>query len=520
MASLMTRYLYSLDIRPNAIDNFETDVYAPTLSISWIALDEDLETGYDLVYDLLYDLKLDDTELLSNAVSSIRTTLKDTINQAPFNVQAIRGLARYNDMYRYMNYISYLDYYAFLGDVETMLQESPDQVTGKLEDIRSQLHNANGACTIAIGSQESIALREDRADAFLSRLENEEKPAAVYDLPVPASSEGLIVDSSVQYNGYVADYESLGLSEFTGDMDGLTALVLDSYLYPMLRDAYGVYSVLHTAMTNYGMYVLTYRDPNLNETFDVIAQLGDLLENDEISQDVLDGYILSSYSTYALSPGVITSASRDLTNYLNGLPSDIRIRWMQELKSLTPEKLKSYAQVYRELAANGYKTSSGGAGVINANADQFEVILNPFNTADNSQVEFEDLPEDSAYYEAVRFVFENGMMDPESDTAFGVESQATAGDLAGGLFVMIGGYPHAPEDGAAALSQAGLFPADLSVDTPLTKETADGVINALIAAAGMQDAFTTEDDSASDDGTSAVTRGDLALALYALATIE
>ena len=518
LASLIKRYLYSFKIYATAQDNYIDKTYSPYLNIFWIALDEDLEEGYDLVYELLYDLKIDDVQLLSDAVTSIRTTLKNEITNTPFNLQVFRGFARNSGMYRYINYLHYLDYYEFLGNVETMLQENPDQVAAMLESIKTQLHNSCKAFTITIGNEESNALRTASSSDFLERLDKEEKEAAVYDLPIPAASEAIILDSSVQYNGYVTDYPSIGYEKFTGDMDGVTALVLDTYLYPMLRDAYGVYGILHAAAVNYGTYLVTYRDPNLTESYDVIASLGDLIEQQEITQDTLDGYILSTYSNYALSPGVLTTASSNLDRYLSGLSEDSKISWMRELKALTPEKLRSYAGAYRDMIQNGYKTTAGGAGMINAHADEFEVILNPFGAVDNTGVEFADLPEDSEYYEAARFIFENGMMDPVSADTFGVDDQATAGDLAGGLFVMMGGYPHAPEDAIAALAPAGLFPADLAADTPLTQEMADGVINALLAAVGVPAPETEETEES--DPAAAVTRGDLALALYALATME
>ena len=520
LASLTSRYLYSLNIFPNAIDNVSTGEFSTYLDIDWIALDEDLEEGYDLAYELLYDLKVDDVQLLSDAVASIQTSLKNEISASPFNVQIFRGFARNSMAYRYMNYMENLDYYAFLGEVETLLQKDPVQVVEKLESIKAQIHNASGAYTIAIGDEESVALRNKFADAFLNKLDNEEREAAVLDLPVPAASEGIILDSSVQYNGYVADYPDLGLDAFHGDLDGVTALVLDMYLYPMLRDAYGVYGILHGAAVRYGSYLITYRDPNLSESYDVIAKLSSLIADEDLDQDTLNGYILSSYSNYALSQGVLTTASQNLDYYLRGFPDDIRITWMRELKELTPEKMKTYADAYAKLVENGYKTSAGGAGVINANADQFEVILNPFGASDNSQVEFTDLPEESEYYEAVRFAFENGMMDPESDEAFGVDSPATAGDLAGGLFVMMGGYPHAQEEAVTTLAQAGLFPADLTADTPLTQEMADNAVNALLAMAGVAAPETEGAGTDAGNPDDPVTRGDLALALYALATME
>ena len=64
LAALMTRYLYSGSIRLSVMDRYGSDEYHPYLRAGWIAADEDLAAGYDLLYELLYDTRFTDTETL------------------------------------------------------------------------------------------------------------------------------------------------------------------------------------------------------------------------------------------------------------------------------------------------------------------------------------------------------------------------------------------------------------------------------------------------------------------------
>ena len=51
---------------------------------------------------------------------------------------------------------------------------------------------------------------------------------------------------------------------------------------------------------------------------------------------------------------------------------------MQELKSLTPEKLASYAAAYRSLDENAHIFTAGNATAIQDNAELYDRILDPF----------------------------------------------------------------------------------------------------------------------------------------------
>lgn len=174
---------------------------------------------------------------------------------------------------------------------------------------------------------------------------------------------------------------------------------------------------------------------------------------------------------------------------------------------VTPEAVKAAADMFQKLSENGVRSTAGSAAMINANADLYDVILNPFNAKDATQVSLTDLPEDHPHYAAARYVFENGLMAPLTDDTFGVEDPATVGDVSAALYTMIGGAPNAPDEAFQFLAQNGLMPDGYTVETQLTNAMSDDfIISFVAAAAGVQ----LESDVTEETADVLQTRGELA----------
>lgn len=504
LATLSTRYLYSGNIRLSLIDRWGTDEYHPYLRASWIAADEDLATGYDLVYEMLYDTRFDDADMLLGLIQQSKAALKSGITSEPYLGMLYRSLGAYDPMMAYYDSFNYLPYYAFLENVEQMMETDPEAVRAHLEEIQGIFHNRSGAIATYTGSADGIETNAPLADAFLGRLDENPVEAHEYAFETPAPVEALIVDSGVQFNAIVGGYQTMGVEGYAADLDAVSAFVTDAYLFPMLRDQYGVYTPMHGFSETSGAYLMTYRDPNILETFAVYESLPDFIAGQAVDQATLDGYILSSYSTYAKPEGELSGAITAIIGKLREEPSDLKLQYMRELKSLTPEKLAAYATAYKGLVENGHIFTAGGAAAINAHADLYDAILNPFGAVDASQTKMSDVAEGSEHYEAVRFVYENMLMPMADETSFGVDDPATLGDLAGALYVLVGGTPSAPDEAVEVLAANGLLAADASVDEPLTAADADEVLGIFSAAVEIP---YEPDASAGDAG---LTRGELA----------
>ena len=473
---LMTRYFYNGEIRLSIAEAENENGFTPRLRAGWTATDEDLAAGYDLMYEILFETDYSDMETLKGVLGQAVSGLKSSITSEPYSTMLYRALGYYNPLYRYYSYFNGIDFYMFLTDVQKLAEEDPAAVQAKLEYVRDYFRNRAGAAAVYVGSAEGIALNAPLARAFMAKLENVPVTLVSYDLPAPAKREALIIDSTVQYNGIVADYVSVGLEEYTGDLDAVTAVLSDGYLYPMLRDQYGAYGVFAGSVMDGGLYTISYRDPNVTETFDVYEGIADYFRDLDLSQEELDGYILSSYSYYAAPEGEISGGMAAALDVLTGDPLDEYLTYMRDLKAVTPDALRAFADTYAAMVADGVRFTAGGAGAVNANADLYDVILNPFGAVDASEAELEDVPEDHEYYEAVRFVFENALMLSAEGTRFGVDDEATVGDLVGALYALLGGDAIAQDEAIEFFSQYGILSASTPSDKILTGAEAETIL--------------------------------------------
>jgi hypothetical protein len=201
--------------------------------------------------------------------------------------------------------------------------------------------------------------------------------------------------------------------------------------------------------------------------------------------------------------GELTGALNAISAVLSEEPSDLKIQYMRELKALTPEKLAEYATAYKALMAEGIRSTAGGAAAVNANADLYELILNPFGSVDAAQVAMADVGEENEHYEAVRFVYENMLMGMLDEENFGVDEAATVADLAGALYAVIGGDAAAQDEAVETLASYGILDPAATADGELTGASAADILAVFSQAVGVELA----PEAGSDD---ALTRGELA----------
>lgn len=484
LSVLMDRYMYSGVLGVAILPGAETSEVQPYLVAQWIALDEDLEAGYALAKELLFHTSFSDTQRLSEQITAQKAAVRSQINSSPYLVNLYRALGMGNMYNRYYEYMNLTEYYSFLEALEQQMAEDPAAVTTKLENIQKFFANRAGAVAGFAGNAESIAVNAPLADAFMAELGYEEREKTELNLPAPAMSEGVIVDSNIGFNTLAADFGTLGFEE-NGGMDVVCGIIADKILVPTLRDQMGVYTPWCAVYPDGGIYLISYRDPNVKETFDVYEQLPDLIRGMEISEEELEGYIMSSYSTLAKPEGELAGAMTELERIVEGRAPGETLKRMREMKQVTPESVTAAADQFQALLDKGYRGTAAGAGTVQANAEMYETILNPFSAVDASAVALSDAGEDREDYEAIRFAYENGLMGLTGEDTFGPDEPAQAGDLYAALYVLIGGTPNAAEEAIATLAQYGLVPDGVAADSPLTYELRNTVMNAFGAAVGM-----------------------------------
>ena len=156
----------------------------------------------------------------------------------------------------------------------------------------------------------------------------------------------------------------------------------DFYLTPILRDRYGVYDpyCANKDVSDGGIYIFSYQDPGIASTFRLINSLPEKLRGEEIDQETIDSYILSSYTNIAKQDGLLSGGVAAAEAALQGQPQDQALVRMRQAKQCTPEKLAKWAEMLEKLTGENAALTAGGASAINAEADRYDKILDPFGT--------------------------------------------------------------------------------------------------------------------------------------------
>ena len=379
LATLGRRYLHDSSL---SVTSFEdaVDGFHPWFEISWTALDDDLDEGYQLVRELLFETRFDDAGRILELTDAIQASYRYDMSNNVEDIMVERAFAHDSQRMRYNSYSDGLEYYEFLVRTEKLLQDDPDAVTAKLQDIQHALNNRMNAVVIFAGNENSIALNRTLAEEFLASLDARDIERVEYDLPVPEKDEALIIDSGVQYNMKTISYKALGYENYEGWMTVAAHVVDDFYLIPVLRDRYGVYDpyCANKNTSDGGIYICTYEDPNIAETFEFIDSLPEMLREEEIDQETINGYILQSYTVFAKPKGELSGAIEACEAALQGKPQDEALSWMREMKECTPDRLTEWAEMLEKLIKEGTSFTAGGASAVNAEADRYDRILDPF----------------------------------------------------------------------------------------------------------------------------------------------
>ena len=497
LAVLMDRYLMSRTIGVDTCNTPEKDDVIAYLIAEWVALDDDLAAGYDLMKEILFHTQFTDLQTLSERITAQKAYVRNSINNNPYVALYSRQEGVGDPRSRYYDYLNYTSYYAFLEELEAQMASEPETVVARLQNIQSFFTNRNGAVATFAGNEASIAVNAPLVDTFFADIASEEREYPAYDLPVPPIREAVSVDGNIQYNCNCAAFSQIGV-EPDYSLNVIGSLIADQLLIPVLRDQMGAYSVWCGTDGDYAMYLISYRDPNVKATFDLYDSIPEKLAAMELTQEQIDGYIMQQYSSLAKPAGELGGAVTAMTNILHRRPADEKLQQMRAYKSVTPESVKAAAEAYAKLMEKGCRGTVGPIGTLQANSDLYDAIQNPFHTEDLSQVSFSDVAEDNEHHDAIYAAFTSGMMAAKEEGLFAPDEPATVGDFLGGLYMLIGGGSNDPDACKETLVGYGLVAADQDLNAELHEDLLCGLLTAIGA------------EMTTDTPDAAVTRADLA----------
>lgn len=348
----------------------------PCLSMNMLMLSEYADKALSLVGDILLRTDFSDYNRIRSLAARELNEQKNTAKRNPHLL--IFSLARFmeNPDAAYDGYLSFTEYWDYLSDVSAMTDREMEQLAGRLRLIRDALTVRSGLSVSVIGSQDSFK----EVKRFAASLSDQFSPAVpslpadAKHLPVYPRSLAVGLEGSVQYNGHYLLSGHYG-QPYSAKMRVLFTLVRSNYLIPELRFRHGAYGVFCSA-SDREYYVFSYRDPELENTYDTFSNIGKWLSSQTFSEADLEGPITSCFSDLAKQLSPLDRAKDAILRTLRqAYDPEYLLKDMQELKRFRPKDVADLSSVFDCLAEKGVTVTAGPLSVIEKNKDRFEVVL-------------------------------------------------------------------------------------------------------------------------------------------------
>ena len=188
------------------------------------------------------------------------------------------------------------------------------------------------------------------------------------------SYKAYAIPGGVQYLTETASFKEQGL-EYNGALLVYSKYLNMHFLRPRIREQAGAYGAWSTIGWN-GLWTLsTYRDPNLEKSFDTFSQALGFMKNEKLNQEKIKPAIIGSLKRFYRSRSVFEKTYLMTFLYLSDLEWNDYIKIKGEILSTTVEDFQKINQVLNSALKKSQKAVVGNSDKIKKEASFLGEIL-------------------------------------------------------------------------------------------------------------------------------------------------
>lgn len=389
MAGSMETSQHSADelegLKQEYLNGFWVESYYPTSSagdnsrpyvrVTWINDPADQEQSLNLLLDLLQNGQLNDREgvllWLNTALAQWNPGQSDAYTLAYQVANAACG-----DNRNYSAYLNGTEDYDFLSQLYQRLESDPDALTelqDKFKQIGDTLCQRDHMISMLVTDGESLESTEAATRKVLESLPSRPVDSPHYDLPTFPDKTGIITEESLCCNyGQVTIRDVDGIS---GVLFPFLSALRDQYLFPELRYTGQAYSV-DCSFDNLLELVNIYSeaDQKAAASIEVFLGMPDALEQMDLTQEALNGYIIHAYSIVTMPSTETQRAIDAMTNDLKGFDVELTNQWAGQIKGTTLEDQQKAVTMLRDMLSQMKFATVGNSAILNADADYYDAV--------------------------------------------------------------------------------------------------------------------------------------------------
>lgn len=314
-------------------------------------LKENFKDLVEILSERLFNINFDNSEKLLSILQESKSGYEAGFTSSGAAKMALsRSFAGLSLSRNLIERVSGLDHYFLLKELVQNFESKSSEVITILQEIHEHVINKNGLLINITANDEVVNQIRSELEKFINSLPKTTAAVTNFNFAKQQLNEGYTIPSEVNYNALSLDIGELGY-ESHGSTYAILNILYGSYLWNKVRvlgGAYGGNVSFHPLRSNIFGYV-SWRDPNIEKTFDVFQQAGDYLKTTEFIKHDIDGAILGAIGDMDAYLNADERGWVSLDNYLAGVNDEIRQARRDELLEFGIEDIRNFSKILLKL---------------------------------------------------------------------------------------------------------------------------------------------------------------------------
>lgn len=358
----------------------------PALSVFWYGFPEDFEKSLSFLLEIMGRADYTDTRSIIRALEKYTPDydLSQGENAASLSYALAESALRKDARFRAA--ANNQDIYLFFQDTLRRLKEDPafkEELALRLSETAARILTRSRMVFLAAAREEQLPSIQSAAGRILGLLPS--IPGCAHSgngcgpvqkgelLPSPIIRAAVSLDASSQEIRLIGDFSKR--KDFKGRYLPFLTALSDKYLKPALRYRGGAYDCgIDVSLPNGYFSLWCTADPGLEETVRLFQAAGTALKEITLTQEELNGYILSAFSQAQPLSGPLNAGMRAMRRQIAGIRSEYLRELLDDIPSASLEDLEQASDVIQDIIDRGSLGAAGSRSAIDRAAGLFETV--------------------------------------------------------------------------------------------------------------------------------------------------
>lgn len=351
----------------------EAGAYQIQLTVNTKVLYENIPDALSLMKEILYTSKVTDRKRMKEVFAEMVSQMKVGIQEAGHLSMSARACS-YSSKAAYLKELTEgIAFYEFVNEIYKNFDERYEEVCEKLQ---AAIHAFSKSANLMIsytGDKDITGELETSVREMKEYMNSDVYDIVEQRFEPKILNEGFQTASKVQYVATAGNFVKHGY-EYTGALSVLQVIFAYDYLWVNVRVKGGAYGCMCNFNRLGDSYFVSYRDPNLEKTYDVYKNAAAYVENFEATDRDMLKYIIGAIAKLDTPMTPSAEGTYNYICYLSGITDEELQKNRDEVLSADVNTIRGLAPIIKSVTDSGIICAMGNETTIANGKEMFTTV--------------------------------------------------------------------------------------------------------------------------------------------------